>query len=93
MHGVGGFLGIVMLGVFASKAWNPNGADGLLLGGTSFFFKQVVAALVCSAWAFIFTYSMLVLINLITPVKVDRAAEELGLDVQLHGEEAYPLGV
>ena len=37
VHGVGGLLGIVLLGVFASKAWNPNGADGLLLGGRRVF--------------------------------------------------------
>lgn len=93
VHGVGGFLGITLLGVFASKAWNVAGADGLLLGGTSFFFKQLTAATVCSAWAFTFTYAMLWLINLVTRTKVDPAAEERGLDVELHGEEAYPLGV
>jgi ammonium transporter, Amt family len=93
VHGVGGFLGIMLLGIFASKAWNPNGADGLLLGGAAFFAKQFVAALVCSIWAFSFTYGMLWLINRITPAKVDPAAQERGLDVELHGEEAYPIGV
>jgi ammonium transporter, Amt family len=93
VHGVGGFLGIVLLGIFASKAWNPNGADGLLLGGTDFFFKQLTAAVVCSLWAFVFTYGMLWLINFVTRTKVDPVAEERGLDVELHGEEAYPLGV
>jgi Amt family ammonium transporter len=93
VHGVGGCLGIVLLGVFASTAWNPNGANGLVAGNPSFLFKQVVAAVVCSAWAFAFTYAMLWLINLITPVKVEREGEERGLDISLHGEEAYPLGV
>ena len=93
VHGVGGFLGICLLGVFASTLWNPNGADGLLRGNPSFFGKQVVAAAVCSAWAFCFTYAMLWLINLVTRVKVDETAEERGLDVELHGEEAYPLGI
>ncbi len=93
VHGVGGVLGIVLLGVFASKLWNPNGADGLLAGGTAFFGKQVAAAVICSAWAFIFTYGMLWLISRVTTTKVDREAEERGLDVELHGEEAYPLGV
>lgn len=93
VHGVGGFLGIVLLGVFASTAWNPNGANGLLLGGTAFFAKQLAAAAICSAWAFLFTYGMLWLISRITTTKVDRDAEERGLDIALHGEEAYPLGV
>ncbi|HTX59020.1 MAG TPA: ammonium transporter, partial [Verrucomicrobiae bacterium] len=74
------------------KLWNPNGADGLLYGGGDFFVKQVVSAVVCSVWAFCFTYGMLWLINLVTPAKVDPAAEERGLDITLHGEEAYPLG-
>ncbi len=93
VHGVGGCLGIVLLGVFASKAWNPNGADGLLLGGTAFFVKQVAAVVICSVWAFVFTYGMLRLIDFVTPTKVDREAEEAGLDIALHGEEAYPLGI
>ncbi len=93
VHGVGGFLGIVLLGIFASKAWNPNGADGLLFGGGSFLVKQFVAVLLCSAWAFAFTYGMLGLISLVTRTKVLREAEERGLDIELHGEEAYPLGL
>lgn len=93
VHGVGGFLGIVLLGVFASKAWNPNGADGLLLGHADFFFKQLTAAVVASLWAFAFTYGMLWLIDLVTATKVDRSTEEAGLDFALHGEEAYPMGL
>ena len=93
VHGVGGCLGIVLLGVFASTLWNPNGADGLLRGNPAFLGKQVAAAVLCSGWAFIFTFAMLRLIDMVTPVKVDEGAEERGLDVHLHGEEAYPLGV
>ena len=49
--------------------------------------------MICSSWAFGFTYAMLWLINLVTRVKVDERAEERGLDSALHGEEAYPLGI
>src|ERR1700688_623370 len=56
VHGVGGGLGIILLGIFASKAWNPNGADGLLLGGTAFFGKQCAAVVISSVLAFTFTY-------------------------------------
>jgi ammonium transporter, Amt family len=93
VHGVGGFLGIILLGVFGAAAWNPSGSNGLLAGDPSFLGKQVIAAVVCSAWAFVFTYAMLWLINFITPVKVERGGEEQGLDIVLHGEEAYPLGI
>ena len=93
VHGVGGFLGICMLGIFGATAWNAAGSNGLLAGNPSFFFKQVTAAVVCSAYAFVFTYAMLWLINVITPVKVGSDGEEQGLDIALHGEEAYPLGI
>jgi Amt family ammonium transporter len=89
VHGVGGFLGIVMLGVFASTAFNPAGTDGLISGNGGFFLKQFVAVAFSSAWAFGFTYGMLWLIDRVTPVKVDQAAEESGLDSALHGETAY----
>ncbi len=89
VHGVGGFLGIVLLGVFASTAWNPAGADGLLAGNAEFFGKQVVAVIGSSIWAFAFTIGMLWLIDRVTPVKVTEANEEGGLDEALHGEVAY----
>jgi Amt family ammonium transporter len=89
VHGVGGFLGIVMLGIFANQAYNPAGPNGLLYGDPSFFMKQVVAVLFSSVWAFLFTLAMLKVINMFTPVKVDQASEELGLDEALHGERAY----
>ncbi len=89
VHGVGGALGIVLLGVFASTAFNPAGTDGLAFGNGVFFGKQLFAAALSSIWAFAFTYGMLWLIDRITPVKVDQAAEESGLDTALHGETAY----
>jgi Amt family ammonium transporter len=92
VHGVGGFLGIVLLGVMATKAFNPNGTDGLLAGNATFFVKQLVAVAVSSVWAFVFTYGMLWLIERGTPVRVSSETEEQGLDAGLHREEAY-LGV
>jgi ammonium transporter, Amt family len=92
VHGVGGFLGTILLGVFASKAINSNGADGLLYGGGAFFMKQALAVIAASAYAFIFTYIMLVLINRITRVRVSEAEELTGLDIAIHGEQAYDEG-
>ena len=94
VHGVGGVLGSILLGVFASKAINGAGADGLLFGGgASLLVKQVVAVVAASVYAFIFTYIMLIVINWITPVKVDENTERVGLDEALHGEKAYDEGV
>jgi ammonium transporter, Amt family len=88
VHGVGGALGIVLLGILGSQAVNPNGANGLLFGGGSFFVKQLVAVVVSSIYAFTFTYAMLWVINKITTVKTTEA-EETTLDESLHGESAY----
>lgn len=92
VHGMGGALGTIMLGVFASKYMNPNGADGLWYGGTTFFLKQVAAVAIACVYAFVFTYGMLFLINLITPIRVKPEEEESGLDEALHGEKAYDEG-
>ena len=89
VHGVGGFLGIVLLGVFASTAFNPAGTDGLLSGNFAFFGKQVAAVAMGSLWAFGFTYGMLWIIDRFTPVRVSQEMEESGLDEGLHGETAY----
>jgi Amt family ammonium transporter len=89
VHGVGGLTGTILLGVFASTLMNPAGADGLLYGGTAFFIKQVLVVAIASVYAFIFTYIMLMFINVITPVKVTDEDQLIGLDISLHGESAY----
>jgi Amt family ammonium transporter len=89
VHGVGGFLGIVMLGIFANKQFNPAGANGLLYGDPLFLLKQVVAVTFSSVWAFVFTYAMLRIIDVFTTVKVSEMSEEIGLDESIHGEHAY----
>jgi Amt family ammonium transporter len=89
VHGVGGMLGIILLGVFADQTFNPEGVNGLLHGNPSFLFKQTVAVVFSSVWAFAFTYAMLAIINRFTPVRVDASTENVGLDQSLHGERAY----
>jgi ammonium transporter, Amt family len=88
VHGVGGLLGIIMLGIFASRAINPAGGTGLIHGAGSFFGKQVAAGVGCSLYAFAFTYAMLKVIDLVTPVRVAQDAEG-SLDAAMHGESAY----
>src|SRR3989442_8927724 len=89
VHGVGGALGIVMLGMFATTAFNPSSTNGLFSGNPAFFLKQCAAVVLSSAWAFGFTYAMLWLINMVTPVRVTAVEEKAGLDESLHGEKAY----
>lgn len=89
VHGVGGMLGILLLGVFADKTFNPAGVDGLIAGNSSFLMKQIVAVVASSIWAFGFTYGMLWLIDKFATVRVPEAHEETGLDESIHGETAY----
>lgn len=90
VHGIGGTLGTILLGVFAYE--NIGGQAGLLDGNASFFFKEVVAVFGGAAYAFIFTYIMLAIINFITPVKVTESDETIGIDESIHGEKAYDHG-
>jgi Amt family ammonium transporter len=90
VHGMGGVIGTICLGIFASVA--VNGQGGLLEGDGGFFMKELVSVVIAAAYAFLFTYLMLAIINLITPVKVSEADEDLGLDESLHGEKAYDEG-
>ena len=65
----------------------------MLYGGGSFLLKETIAVVAASAYAFVFTYLMLMAINLITPVRVSDNIQEIGLDEGLHGEHAYDSGV
>ena len=89
VHGVGGALGIVLLGIMADKAVNAAGADGLLNGNSGFFTTQLMTVVASSIYAFGFTYLMLKIINLFTRVRTTQDEEEKGLDASLHGESAY----
>jgi Amt family ammonium transporter len=93
VHGVGGVIGMLLLGTFASKAVNPAVVTGgLVFGESSFFFKELITVLAASAYAFIFTYIMLALINLVVKVRVSEEQEKAGLDISVHGEKAYDEG-
>ncbi len=91
VHGVGGIIGAMMLGIFATNAVNPMvTTNGLFAGGgISFFMTETIAVIVVGIYCFVFTYVMLKVINMITPVKVTAQEEETGLDDSLHGEIAY----
>ena len=89
VHGVGGFLGVLMLGIFATVTVNDGGANGLIYGGSMFFVKEAIAVILVSLYAFVFTYLALGAINRVTKVRVSKETEEVGLDVIEFGEEAY----
>ena len=90
-HGVGGTLGIILLGVFATYAVNPAGGQGLITGHFHFFGWQVMTAVVVAAYAFVATYLILKLINVFDPIRVPDSVELKGLDAAEFGESAYDL--
>ena len=88
-HGVGGIMGSILLGVFASTAVNAAGADGLLLGNARFFGVQVLAVVIIAAYAFVLTWVILKAIGLFENVRVPDELEKRGLDKAEFGEDAY----
>jgi len=91
VHGIGGYTGIILLGLFATTSVNSNGANGLFYGGTTFFFKEFVAVTAVAIYAFVFTYFALWAIDKVTRVRVSEEEEKNGLDMGEYGEEAYAL--
>ena len=86
-HGVGGMTGMLLTGVFASKAINPAVADqGLIFGETTLFVHQIIALVIVSVFAFTMSYFLFFIVNKITPLRVSEDKEELGLDISQHGE-------
>lgn len=88
-HGVGGIIGSLATGLFATVTVNATGSNGLLFGNTNLFFAQFVGVAVVGAYAFIGTYIILKVINMFSPLRVTPDEEAKGLDLVEHGEEAY----
>ena len=88
-HGIGGITGSILTGVFASRAANPDGGNGLLAGGAALLGIQAGAVAVVFVYTAAATSAVLLLVKLVTPLRIDLRAELEGLDRQVHGEEAY----
>ena len=89
VHGIGGFMGIALLGMFSTLSVNPAGADGLLAGGIAFFGKQVAAVAFASAYAFAVTLAIFFVLGKTMSLRVSDKVQVEGLDENLHGEHAY----
>jgi Amt family ammonium transporter len=87
-HGVGGMVGMLLTGVFASNTVNSAVGDnqGLIFGETTLFINQLTALVGVSIFAFCASYVLFFIVNKITPLRVSEEKEELGLDISQHGE-------
>lgn len=88
-HGLGGIVGMLMTGIFASGLVHgiKDGPEGLFYGNPSFFFTQLKAMAIVVAYSFTVSFLIFKLINLINPLRVSEEEEELGLDESQHNEK------
>ncbi|EOR92872.1 Ammonium transporter [Arcticibacter svalbardensis MN12-7] len=86
-HGVGGMVGMLLTGIFATKTVNSAGADGLFYGNPEFFITQLKAMTVAVVYSFTVSFLIFKLINLIQPIRVSTEEEEIGLDASQHNEK------
>jgi len=89
VHGIGGTWGAIATGLFASKAVNPAGDDGLFFGNPDLVFTQLIGVAATIAFAAIMTFIIIKLIGVFMQVRSDEAHEEVGLDITEHGERGY----
>ncbi len=88
-HGMGGLWGALATGLFATRAVNEAGADGLLYGNPGQFFVQLLAALTVIVFSFGATFLLAWLLKRTSGLRVSAEEEEVGLDISEHGETAY----
>ena len=86
-HGIGGMVGMLLTGIFATKTVNSAGADGLFYGNATFFFTQLKALGIVVAYSFAVSYGIFKFINFILPLRVSSEEELLGLDATQHNEK------
>ncbi|RZM26373.1 MAG: ammonium transporter [Pedobacter sp.] len=88
-HGVGGIVGMLLTGVFATKTVNPAGVDGLFYGNPAFFITQLKGVVIVVVFSFVVSFVIFKLINLIQPIRVTSEEEEEGLDSSQHNEKYF----
>lgn len=86
-HGIGGMVGMLMTGIFATKAVNGAGNDGWAYGNASFFFTQLKAMAIAVSYSFAVSFIIFKVVNSIVPLRVSNEEEEEGLDASQHDEK------
>ena len=88
MHGVGGTVGALLTGVFATSAVNSD-AGGLLSGDVGQFVNQAISVVASAAYALVGTFILIKILDATLGLRVTEEQEVRGLDLTLHGEEGY----
>jgi Amt family ammonium transporter len=91
VHGVGGAWGAIATGLFASKAINSGGADGLFFGNPGQLWVQIVAVAATIIYSLVVTLVILYVIKAVMGLRVTEEEEVVGVDTSVHGEAGYNL--
>jgi ammonium transporter, Amt family len=86
-HGIGGMVGMLLTGIFATKTVNASGADGWAYGNSGFFLIQLKAMACAVAYSFTVSWLIFKFVNFIVPLRVSHKEEEEGLDASQHDEK------
>ena len=89
VHGVGGTLGTVMAGIFATVAINPGGANGFLFGNPHQLVVQIQSVFVVALYSFVVSLVLFKVIDAVIGLRVSSDDETEGLDITQHGEAGY----
>jgi Amt family ammonium transporter len=91
VHGIGGIWGALATGIWATKAVNPAGADGVLYGNPGLFLIQLKAVLVTVVYSLVVSFVLLKLVDLVIGLRVSEHEESVGLDLTQHREAGYTM--
>jgi Amt family ammonium transporter len=89
IHGVGGIVGTLCLGIFASTQVNPAGVDGLLAGNAAQLGKQAIGVVVVGVYTLVVSWILLKVIDAVMGLRLTEEDEVVGLDSVEHSETAY----
>ncbi len=91
VHGIGGIWGVLATGLWATKAINPDGADGLFYGNPLQLWVQAKAVLFTVIYSFVMGYVLLKFVDVVIKLRVTEHEERVGLDLTQHREAAYTI--
>jgi Amt family ammonium transporter len=89
VHGMGGTWGALATGIFSSTAVNAAGKDGLIYGDPKQLLIQLIGVVTVWVFAFVMTWVLGKLVNVVVGLRVSSTEESVGLDISQHGERAY----
>ena len=91
VHGIGGIWGALATGLFAQKAVNPAGNNGLFYGNPGLLLIQLKATLITMVYSFVLTFILLKIVDMVCGLKAAPQDERIGLDLTQHRESAYTM--